>query len=68
MHILDHISEWRKLRSFCKAHLEDKLLLDLFLRSLTSEISKYVVNSSPQNEEEAISNAQQLELIYTQVG
>lgn len=68
IHIPDHIHEWWKQRSLCKTHLEDKLLLDLFLRPLMSEISKYVVNSSPQNEEKAIGKDQQLELIYTQSG
>lgn len=64
-HISDHIHEWKKPHSLCKTQFEDKVLLDLFLRSLTSEISKGMENSSPKTKEEAISKSQQLELIYT---
>jgi len=51
-------------RNPCKTDFEDKVLLDIFLRSLTSEISKGVAKTFPQSEEEAISKAQQLELNY----
>lgn len=67
-HISDHLHEWQKFHSLCKTQYEDKVLLDIFLRSLTSEISKDVENSSPQTEEETVSKAQHLELIYTQSG
>ena len=53
---------------FIKAQLDDRVLLDLFLKTLTVNISKDVVQHNPISEEDAIIKAQQLELIYTQSG
>lgn len=65
-----HISylthEWLKQRILYKAHIEEKLLLNLFLRSLISEISKDVASSYPKNDGEVIYKARQFELIYMQ--
>ena len=57
-HLSDHIHEWWKRRSFCKDKFEDKVLLDLFLRSLTSEIAEDVEKSFSLNKEEYISKGQ----------
>ena len=57
VHISDHLHEWRQCRSLCKAKLDDRVLLDLFLKTLTTEISKDVVQQNPTSEEDAISKA-----------
>ena len=38
VHITDHLHEWRRRRSLCKAKLDDRVLLDFFLKTLTTEI------------------------------
>ena len=53
-------------RILCKAKLDNRVLLDLFLKTLMVEISKDVAQQYPTSEEDAISKAQKLELIYTQ--
>ena len=65
IYISDHLHEWRRHQSLCKAKLDDRVLLDLFLKTLTSEISKDVAQQNPTSEEDVISKAQKLELIYT---
>lgn len=63
--ILDRLHEWQQHRSFCKAKLDDWFLLELFVKTITTKISKDVVQKNPISEEDAISKAQQLKLIYT---
>jgi hypothetical protein len=58
-HITDHIHEWHRRHSFCKAEITKKECLDWFLRSLISLLGKDVASTFPQSEEEAISKAQQ---------
>lgn len=65
IHILDHIHEWKKYCSLCKAHIEANIL-KLFFRSLIYELSKDVAFTYPENKEEAISKAQKFELLYMQ--
>jgi hypothetical protein len=67
-HIADHIHEWRRRRSLCKAETTKQQCLDWFLRSLVSLLGKDVASTFPQSEEEAISKAQQYDLIYAQSG
>jgi hypothetical protein len=67
-HIADHIHEWRRRRSLCKAETTKQKCLDWFLRSLVSLLGKDVASTFPQTEEEAISKAQQYDLIYAQSG
>jgi hypothetical protein len=67
-HIADHIHEWRRRRSLCKAETTKQQCLDWFLRSLVSLLGKDVASTFPQTEEEAISKAQQYDLIYAQSG
>ena len=68
VHISDHLHEWHRRRSLCNAKLEDQVLLELFLKTLTVEISKDVAQKRPISKEDAISKAQQLKLIYAQAG
>jgi hypothetical protein len=68
VHITDHIHEWRRRRSLCKAETTKEKCLDWFLKSLVFVISKDVASTFPQSEEEAINKAQQFDLIYSQSG
>jgi hypothetical protein len=52
----------------CKAETTKQQCLDWFLRSLISLLGKDVASTFPQSEEEAISKAQQYDLIYAQSG
>ena len=45
--ISDHLHEWWWCRSLCKAKIDDRVLLDLFLKALTSDILKDVVQQRP---------------------
>jgi hypothetical protein len=67
-HIVDHIHEWCRRRSLCKAETTKQQCLDWFLRSLVTLLGKDVASTFPQSEEEAISKAQQYDLIYAQSG
>jgi hypothetical protein len=67
-HIADHIHEWRRRRSLCKAETTKQQCLDWFLRSLVALLGKDVASTFPQSEEEAISKSQQYDLIYAQSG
>jgi hypothetical protein len=67
-HITDHIHEWCRRRSLCKAKTTKQQCLDWFLKSLVSLLGKDVASTFPQSEEEAISKAQQYDLIYSQSG
>jgi hypothetical protein len=68
IHITDHIHEWRRRRSLCKAETTKEQRLDWFLKSLIPVIAKDVASTFPQSEEEAINKAQQFDLIYAQSG
>ena len=57
-HITDHIHEWRRCRSMCKIRLDDRIFLDLFLKTLLPPITKDITFEHPQIEEEAILKAQ----------
>jgi hypothetical protein len=67
-HISDHIREWRHRKRLIKVHVPPNFLLEWFLKSLVSVLSKDVATSGVFSEEEAITRAQQLELIYSQSG
>jgi hypothetical protein len=67
-HIADHIHEWHRRRSLCKANTTPQQCLNWFLKSLVSLLAKDVAATFPQSEEEAISKTQQFELIYAQSG
>jgi hypothetical protein len=67
-HISDHIQEWCRQKRLIKAYIPPEFLLEWFLKSLLSYISKDVSTSGVTSEEEAIFKAQQLDLIYAQFG
>jgi hypothetical protein len=67
-HISDHIREWRHRKSLIKVLIPLAFLLEWFLKSLVSQLSKDVVTSWVFSEEYAIMRAQQFELIYSQYG
>ena len=56
-HITDHIHEWQWHRSLCKIHLDDRIFLDWFLKTLLPPIAKDIAFERPQSEEEAIMKA-----------
>ena len=66
VHISYHLHEWWWHRSLCKAKLNDRVLLDMSLKTLTANISKDVAQKRPISEEDTINKAQHLELIYTE--
>jgi hypothetical protein len=48
-HIADHIHEWRRRRSLCKAETTKQQCLDWFLRSLVALLEKDVASTFPQS-------------------
>jgi hypothetical protein len=68
IHIFDHISEWRRRKSFIKVKVPPPFFLEWFLKSLVPCVSKDFVTSGVLSKEEDIMRAQQLELIYSQSG
>jgi hypothetical protein len=67
-HISDHIQEWDRQRRLFKTPIPLAFLLEWFLKSLHTPVSKDIATSGVFNEEEAIFRAQQLDLIYAQSG
>jgi hypothetical protein len=65
-HVSDHIQEWRRWKRLIKAYIPPEFLLEWFLKSLLSYISKDVSTSGVTFEEEVIFKAQLLDLIYAQ--
>jgi hypothetical protein len=65
-HISDHIREWRCRKSLIKVHVPPNFLLEWFLKSLVSVLSKDVATSGVFLEEEAIMRVQHIEPIYSQ--
>jgi hypothetical protein len=67
-HISDHIQEWCRRKWLIKATIPLEFLLEWFLKSLLSYISKDVSTYGVMTEEEAIFKSQQLDIIYAQSG
>jgi hypothetical protein len=67
-HISDHIHEWRRRRHLIKLELLDQLLAEWFTKSFVNEIGKDIAMGGVVTEEQAISRAQYLDLIYSQMG
>ena len=65
-HIFDHIHEWRRWRRLIKAPILDQLLADWFTKSLLPPIARDVAMGGVVTEEQAISRAQYLDLVYSQ--
>ena len=64
-HISDHIHEWRRRRRLIKAPILDQLLADRFTNSLLLPIARDVAMGGVVTEEQAISHAQYLDLVYS---
>jgi hypothetical protein len=67
-HISDHIHEWRRRRRLIKLELPDQLLAEWFTKSFVKKIGKYISMGGVVTEEQAISRAQYLDLVYSQTG
>jgi hypothetical protein len=65
-HISDHIHEWRRRRRLIKLELPDQLLAEWFTKSFVNEIGKDIAMGGIVTEEQAISHAQYLDLVYSQ--
>ena len=67
-HISDHIHEWRRKRRLIKSPILDKLLVYWFTKSLLPPIARDVAMGDAVTEEQSISQAQYLDLVYSQFG
>jgi hypothetical protein len=67
-HISDHIHEWRWRRHLIKLELFDQLLAEWFMKSFMNNISHDITMGGVVMEEQAISRAQYLDLVYSQMG
>jgi hypothetical protein len=67
-HISDHIHEWRRRRRLIKLELPDQLLAEWFTKSFVNKIAKDIAMGGVVTEEQAISRAQYLDLVYSQTG
>jgi hypothetical protein len=66
-HIYDHIHEWRR-RCLIKVPLPNQLLVEWFTKSIIGPIAHDVSMGGVITEEQAISHAQYLDLVYLQTG
>jgi hypothetical protein len=67
-HISDHIHEWHRRRRLIKLELPDQLLAEWFTKSFVNKIGKDIAMGGVVTEEQAISRAQYLDLVYSQTG
>ena len=67
-YIYDHIHEWRRRRRLVKVYIPDQILAEWFVKSLLPKITKYVAKAGVVTEQQVISQAQYLDLVYTQSG
>jgi hypothetical protein len=67
-HISDHIHEWRWRRRLIKLELPDQLLAEWFTKSFMNDIARDIAMGGVVTEEQAISRAQYLDLVYSQMG
>jgi hypothetical protein len=67
-HISDHIHEWQRRRCLIKLELPDQLLAEWFTKSFVNDIGKDIAMGGIVMEEQAISHAQYLDLVYSQMG
>ena len=64
-HISDHIHEWRCHRRMVKTFVLDQLLVEWLIKSLLPSITKDVAKGGFVIEDQFITRAQYLDLIYT---
>ena len=67
-HISDHIHEWRWRQHLIKIELLDQLLVEWFTKSFVNDIACDITMGGVVTEEQAISRAQYLDLVYSQTG
>lgn len=67
-HISEHIHKWWRRRRMVKTYVPDQLLAEWFINSLLPSIIEDVVKGGVVIEEQVITHAQYLDLIYTQCG
>jgi len=67
-HISDHIHEWCRRRRLIKLELPDQLLAEWFTKSFVNDIARDIAMGGVVTEEQAISRAQYLDLVYSQTG
>jgi hypothetical protein len=67
-HIFDHIHEWRRRRCLIKLELPDQLLAEWLTKSFVNEIGKDISMGGIVTEDQAISCAQYLDLVYSKTG
>jgi hypothetical protein len=67
-HISNHIHEWRRRRSLIKLKIPDQLLVEWFMKSFVNDIAHNITMGGFVTEEQAISHAQYLDLVYSQTG
>jgi hypothetical protein len=65
-HIFDHIHEWRRKRRLIKLNLLDHLLAEWFTKSFVNKISHDISMGGVVIEEQEISRAQYLDIVYSQ--
>jgi hypothetical protein len=65
-HISDHIHEWRRRRRLIKLELPNQLLAEWFTKYFVNKIGKDIAMGGVVTEEQAISRAQYLDLVYSQ--
>jgi hypothetical protein len=65
-HISNHIHEWRWRRSLIKIELPDQLLEEWFMELFVNDIGRDIAMGGVVTEEQAISCAQYLDLVYSQ--
>jgi hypothetical protein len=65
-HISDHIHEWRRRHHLIKLNLPDQLLVEWFTKSFVKKISYDTSMGGVVTEEQVISCAQYLDLVYSQ--
>jgi hypothetical protein len=66
VHISNHIHEWRRRRRIIKAVILDILFKEWFTKSLLPPITRDVAMGGAVTEEQAIAQAQYLDLVYSQ--
>ena len=67
-HISDHIHEWKNQRRLIKSQIPNQILADWFTESLLPQISSDVAMGDVVTEDQVISHAQYLNLVYSQLG
>jgi hypothetical protein len=68
IHIFNHIHEWRRRRCLIKVPLPNQILDEWFTKSLVSPIAHDVSMGGVVTEDQTISRAQYLDLVYSQMG